>query len=199
MIKLLTYGMSAMLALTWIACSGSGSLSDKSPTPGPTPTPRLVHFDVLLPDGAPHMTANIREADLIGDGSPQILVSEPLAGRVVWLHGREVRQVITEGLTQPVRTHVIDIDGDGDIIVADIGILNPSDKDVGRVVVLLNNGSFEFESHVVLEGEGVGRTVCAEGGDFDMDGDIDIAVCVFGHTAGRLSPNPPKDVLGDSP
>jgi len=51
MIKLLTYGMSAMLALTWIACSGSGSLSDKSPTPGPTPTPRLVHFDVLLPDG----------------------------------------------------------------------------------------------------------------------------------------------------
>jgi hypothetical protein len=81
-----------------------------------------------------HATANIRSADLLGDGSLQFFVTEPLDG-----------QVVLSGLGQPVRTQVVDIDGDGhrDLLVADIGILNPGhsrflppDAKLGRVLLL---------------------------------------------------------------
>ena len=42
-------------------------------------------YEVLLPDGAPHVTGSIRVEDLLGDGSPQVLVTEPLRGEVQWM------------------------------------------------------------------------------------------------------------------
>ena len=67
-------------------------------------------------------------------------------------------------------------------IVSDIGILHPSNEKQGRVIL------FDYRtqtSTTVLEG--IGRTVCAEPGDFDGDGDIDLTVCEFGHDEGTVS------------
>jgi hypothetical protein len=92
-----------------------------------------------------HATANIRSADLLGDGSLQFFVTEPLDGQVVWFRGLDEDPVVLSGLGQPVRTQVVDIDGDGhrDLLVADIGILNPGhsrflppDAKLGRVLLL---------------------------------------------------------------
>ncbi len=147
---------------------------------------RATGLEVLLPDGPPHLTANVRAGDLLGDGSPQVLVTEPLRGQVAWLVGRGAPTYLTEGLVQPVRTHAVDIDDDGDrdLLVADIGQMMPTDDKVGRVVLLRNRGASDFEPLVLLAG--VGRVACAEAADLDGDGDLDIAVCVFGDTTGKV-------------
>ena len=67
-------------------------------------------------------------------------------------------------------------------IVSDIGILYPSNEKQGRVVL------FDYrtqESTTVIDG--IGRTVCAEPGDFDGDGDVDLTLCEFGHDEGTVS------------
>ncbi len=176
-----------------------------SPTPipvPPTPTPvRVVPesqpattvvgeggaYTVLLPDGRPHTTASVQATDLYGDGSLQIFATEPLSGRVMWLRGLDEVVELSEGLTQPVRVHAADIDGDShrDLLVADIGAISRTNKPVGRVVLLHNDGSFEFEVIVLLED--VGRVACAEAADLDGDGDLDIAVCVLGYLDGKVA------------
>ena len=147
---------------------------------------RATDVEVLLPDEPPHVTANVRVADLIGDGSPQVFVTEPLRGHVAWLRGLGEPILLSEGLVQPLRIQVVDINGDGDrdLLVADIGLLQPTDDKVGRVVLLRNRGAFDFEPQVLLEG--VGRVACAEAADLDGDGDLDIAVCVFGDVTGKV-------------
>ena len=67
-------------------------------------------------------------------------------------------------------------------IVSDIGILHPSNEKQGRVIL------FDYrtqESTTVIDG--IGRTVCAEPGDFDGDGDADLTLCEFGHDEGTVS------------
>jgi len=156
----------AMMAALGIACGGSDS------DPGV--------FELLLPDGGIHSTANVRAGDLLGDGSPQLLVSESIRGELTWVRGPDDHLSIEGDFDHPVRSHVVDIDGDGDrdVLVADIGILLPSDEKVGRVLLLLNDGTHQFEALILLED--VGRVVCAEAADLDGDRDLDIAVCVFG-------------------
>ena len=51
-------------------------------------------------------------------------------------------------------------------------------------LLLRNRGAFDFEPQVLLEG--VGRVACAEAADLDGDGDLDIAVCVFGDVTGKV-------------
>ena len=67
-------------------------------------------------------------------------------------------------------------------IISDIGILYPSNEKQGRVVL------FDYrtqESSTAIDG--IGRTVCAEPGDFDGDGDTDLTLCEFGHDEGTVS------------
>ena len=143
-------------------------------------------YKILLHGGAPHSTSSINAVDVFGDGTAQLLVSEPLASKVIWFQNIEEHVIFTDGLNEPVRAQSIDIDGDqdNDILVADIGILLPSNEKSGRVVLLQNDGNFHFTPIVLLDG--VGRIACAEAADLDGDQDIDIAVCVFGHEEGKL-------------
>ena len=176
-----------------------------TPTPipvPPTPTPvRVVPesrlssavvgegggYTVLLPDGRPHTTASVRVLDLYGDGSLQVFATEPLSGRVMWLRGLDDVVELSEGLNQPVRVHAADVDGDShrDLLVADIGALSRTNGPVGRVVLLRNDGAFQFEVVVLMDD--VGRVACAEAADLDGDGDLDIAVCVLGYLDGRVA------------
>ncbi len=167
--------------------AGAAGPSERPTTPVIAPAPTAgAAYSVLLPDGKPHTTANIRVNDLLGDGSLQIFVTEPLSGQVTWLRGIDDVTELTEGLTQPVRVHAADVDGDSfrDLLVADIGILGPTNRKVGRVVLLRNDGNAGFEPITLLED--IGRVACAEAADLDDDGDLDIAVCVFGHLDGKV-------------
>ena len=169
-------GTLALGALLLAACAG----------PEPTPQPPSFALEVLLPGETPQLTANVRTGDLLGDGSPQVILAEPLKGQVLWLRGTDDLVTFDEGLRQPVRTQTTDMDGDGDqdLLVADIGILFPDDRLVGRVVLLRNDGAALFEPLVLLDN--VRRVACAEAADLDGDGDLDIAVCVFGDVQGKL-------------
>ena len=145
------------------------------------PSAIAIQQKALLPDEAPQVTANVRVADLLGDGTTQIFATEPARSQVTWVKEDGEVVAFTEGLVQPVRTHVSDVDGDGDrdLLVADIGEIFPTDDLVGQVVLFRNDGRLSFEPVVLLDG--VGRVACAEAADLDGDGDEDIAVCVFGH------------------
>jgi hypothetical protein len=192
----------SLIALVVVACSQDESPPTSTPvstvaptatavpaTPVaaiiPTPTPEPTTYRVLLPDGRPHTTANVRSGDLLGDGSMQLLVTEPSSGRITWLQGLDNYVEFTDGLTEPVRTHVTDLDGDGDqdLLVADIGFLRPTNKKLGSVVLFENTGEQQFTPVVLLDD--VRRVACAEAADLDGDGDLDIAVCVFGHLDGK--------------
>ena len=67
-------------------------------------------------------------------------------------------------------------------IVSDIGILHPSNEKLGRVILF---DDATQESTVIIDE--IGRTVCAEPGDFDGDGDTDLTLCEFGHDEGTVS------------
>ena len=67
-------------------------------------------------------------------------------------------------------------------IISDIGILYPSNEKKGRVLLYHH---LTQESTTVIDG--IGRTVCAEPGDFDGDGDVDLTLCEFGHDEGTVS------------
>ena len=67
-------------------------------------------------------------------------------------------------------------------IISDIGILYPSNEKQGRVVL------FDYRTQQSTTAiDGIGRTVCAEPGDFDGDGDVDLTLCEFGHDEGTVS------------
>ena len=144
-------------------------------------------FTSLLPDEeiAP-VTANLRTMDVDGDGVDEVVFTEPIAGRIGWVESTctpaSCEATLIEDLGAPARTASADLDGDGiiEIIVADIGILYPSNEKGGRILSIENG-----EVTVLIEG--LGRTVCAEPADFDGDGDIDLTLCEFGHDEGSIS------------
>ena len=80
----------------------------------------------------------------------------------------------------PAKTEVVDFDSDGDldIVLANIGSHMPTEKLVGSVEILLNNGEQRFASKTVLDS--MGRLSDARPADLDGDGDLDIAVTTFG-------------------
>jgi hypothetical protein len=194
--------------LLLIACSGShGSMTDAAAPPpdapvaptidaGPPPPdaalPGTVWFvqEELLPPPpglATTATANIRRTDFDGDGVEDLLVNQANVGiiTVVPLCAGCTPVDLAIG-TQPVRGQAVDLDGNGtrELLVTDIGSLGPTTDLLGRVLLVEHPGAVDQTITTLLEG--VGRTACAEAADLDGDTDLDVVVCVFGHTAGEL-------------
>lgn len=80
----------------------------------------------------------------------------------------------------PARVTSGDLDGDGlaDLVVSDLGSPLPTEELVGRVLVGINHGDGDFAFETVLDR--VGRVADARPVDLDADGDLDLAVAVFG-------------------
>ena len=140
---------------------------------------------IVAEEGAP-VTANVRTMDVDGDGEDEVVFTEPIAGRIGWVESTCVygacEATLIEGLGAPVRTSSADLDGNGivELIVADIGILYPSNEKSGRILSIENG-----EVTVLIDG--LGRPVCAEPADLDGDGDLDLTLCEFGHDEGSIS------------
>jgi len=134
-------------------------------------------------------TGHITHAQLWGEPAHEIIVSEALLGQIVILTDCPQIcdvQIVSEGLYRPVRAVPSDLDHDGDLdlIVSDIANLQSSETIFGQVVWLENIEANTFETHVI--GDGLGRIACAEPGDLDNDGDLDVVVCVFGAIRGSI-------------
>jgi hypothetical protein len=141
---------------------------------------RFVAGDLADTSGLPYVT-HLDVARLSGP-EPGLLVSDGETGQVNLLardagHWRETR--LAE-VTVPVHTQMIDFDADGDldVLVADLGELPPLDARVGKLLLLRQTAPGAYTREVLMEG--LGRVSDARAVDLDEDGDLDLAVAVFG-------------------
>ena len=140
------------------------------------------------PVGLPLIT-NVQILDYDGDGQNEILACDAARGTVSLLRSEDMvdwqEEVLLRDLAAPAHVTVVDIDADGDqdLIVSILGNLLPDDRMIGRVELYERQGD-QFQRHVILDD--VRRVADVQPGDFDGDGDLDIAVAVFGYSRGSV-------------
>lgn len=124
--------------------------------------------------------------------SSRFLVFDAASGTVTrWACGAtgctDEETLLEDRALAPVTGTIVDFDGDDDldVLVAGIGPnFGGLPGDVGAVEWLRNDGGSWGRVRLLDE---TNRAVCAEPGDLDGDGDLDVVVCEFGQTTGRLS------------
>jgi len=140
------------------------------------------------PTGLPLIT-NVQVLDLDGDGKNEILACDALGNRILIQKlqpdGSWQESTLIADVSVPAHVTVVDIDQDGDldILVAILGNIMPDDGVIGRVELFENRGGVYFR-HVILDN--VRRVADIQCGDFNGDGQIDLAVAVFGYARGSV-------------
>ena len=156
---------------------------------------QMILFVEKMPIGDPveaskPWISNLTIVDLDQDGLKDIVVCDAKLNQIRWIRQipqgqyREL-QVGTE-IRAPARVAPCDIDTDGDLdlLIAKMGMIFPNNDRIGAVVVLENNGDEQFTSRVLIEN--IARVTDIQPGDFDGDGDIDLAVGQFGYDDGEI-------------
>ena len=142
------------------------------------------------PVGHPRIT-NVQIVSLDLGEPPGVLVCD--AGRNAVLFYQKTddhsgewqeRTLVTDVLA-PAHATVVDIDNDMDldVIVAILGNIEPDDAVIGRLLLLERDGVTYRESIIL---DDVRRVADVQPGDFDDDGDVDLAVAVFGYNRGQV-------------
>lgn len=184
---------STLFAIFCICILLTGCLSSDASDKPPDDSMWTVTITPIITTGENNpVVANIRL--LQGNEEQVIAFTEPLQGRFSTtslttcdlLHCEFESYNLTNGTEpfMPVRVSYGNVGaGNSNVwIVSDIGVLYPSNEKLGRIIL------FDYEtqeSTVIIDG--IGRTVCAEPGDFDGDGDDDLTLCEFGHDEGSVS------------
>lgn len=146
---------------------------------------RASAFD---PRTLPQIT-NVQIVDCDGDGQSEVIVCDALGRRILRLDrsadGAWQESVLIDDVGTPAHATFVDIDADGDIdcVVAVLGDIFPSDAEIGRVE-LFRREAHGFRREVLLDD--IRRVADVQAGDFDADGDIDLAVAVFGYSRGEI-------------
>lgn len=133
---------------------------------------------------------DIAVGDFSGDGVHDIAYCEGKLNEIGLLVGKgdgsfsEAKPV--GSIMGPAHVEIVDFDqdGDGDLLVACMGVVFPSNEKIGSVVILENRGSMRFERHTVLEN--THRVTDVQAGDFDGDGDLDLSLAQFGYFDGQV-------------
>ena len=159
------------------------------------PRSPTIHFLKKIPIGEPvgdtrPWITHTLIVDLDGNGLNDVLVCDALANRICWIEQVEpdhyVEKAIGDEVLGPAHVACSDIDKDGDLdlLVAKMGFIFPTNDKIGGVVVMENDGNQNFTNHVLIDQ--VARVADVEPGDFDNDGDIDLAVGQFGYDDGEI-------------
>lgn len=179
---------------TWLLLPGLPSLGQTSEIfSGGTKYPASpVSFQRVnvgpKPVGLPLIT-NVQIVDLDGDGINEVLGCDSDRGTISRFDRTENNEwtetVLLDKLAAPGHVTVVDIDQDGDqdLIVSILGNLMPDDRVIGRVELYERKGD-EYIRHIILDD--VRRVADVQPGDFDGDGDLDLAVAAFGYSRGSV-------------
>ncbi len=137
----------------------------------------------------PPLVAHIQAEDLDEDGLLDVIVCDDKGNFVSWIRqdpaGVYTERILADEIMAPAHVQVFDFDGDGDkdLIVGVLGMLFPNNDRIGSVVILENDGEFNFQKRLVVEK--IARVSDVRAGDLDNDGDMDLAVAQFGYDDGE--------------
>lgn len=128
---------------------------------------------------------NVQAVDLGGDAQHSFLVSDGERKQLILLEARDddglkwQEQALAD-IDIPITTQVIDYNGDGhlDILVADLGEFAPNGILAGKIFLLQQDADGKFEKKLMMHR--LGRVTDMQALDLDGDGDLDLAVSVFG-------------------
>jgi hypothetical protein len=135
------------------------------------------------------MISHVVVEDLDEDGLLDVLVCDALDNFVSWIrqYPENVYSeiILATDLIAPAHLQVKDFDGDGDkdLLVAVLGLLYPSNDKIGSIVLLENDGNFNYTQTVIVDR--IARVSDVRAGDLDGDGDMDLAAAQFGYDDGE--------------
>lgn len=152
-------------------------------------------IDFLVPEPIgkaftePPLIAHIQAVDLDKDNLLDVVLCDNFGNFVSWIRQYPAdtftEKIIAGDLIAPAHVQIIDFDfdGDNDIMVAVLGMLFPNNDKIGSVVILENDGQFNFKKHVIVEK--IARVSDVRAGDLDNDKDLDLTVAQFGYDDGE--------------
>ncbi|MEN8152594.1 MAG: VCBS repeat-containing protein [Acidobacteriota bacterium] len=128
--------------------------------------------------------------DLNMDGLKDVIICDAKLNEIRWLKQNKDNNyqelVLGNKIMGPAQVAVCDIDkdGDNDLLIAGMGMIFPNNDKIGAVVVLENDGKQNFRNRTLVKN--IARVTDVRPGDFDNDGDIDLAVGQFGYDDGEI-------------
>jgi hypothetical protein len=134
------------------------------------------------PEAISPAIANVNLVHLFDDRRLDVLACDLRAGLVMALspYAPVPAWRILGKVPNPAHAEVVDLDGDGikDILVANLGSAEPTDRPTGSVVWLRGRPDGSFTPITLLEN--VGRVADVQAADFRGVGKLDLVVAVFG-------------------
>ena len=184
-----------LLSFLCYACTRSEPEQGEDETSSGGATGERIDFFEKHPIGdtntdPPPWITNLAVVDLDQDGLLDVVLTDATRNQVAWIRqspkGTFTETPVSELVIAPA--HVtpadVDLDGDIDLLVAEMGQIHPSNEKIGTVTLLENTGGARFEHLVLIDN--VARVTDIQPGDFDADGDIDLAVGQFGYDQGEI-------------
>ncbi|MDX2367773.1 MAG: VCBS repeat-containing protein [Colwellia sp.] len=136
----------------------------------------------LAKKSAMPLVVNVKAVSLNTNAKAEFLIADAQKNQVLLLSQNEQgwQEKVLANIQVPSHTEVVDYDQDGDkdIIIAALGSMAPSEALTGKIMLLRRSDSGTYTQEIILEN--VGRITDARPVDLDNDGDLDIAVAVFG-------------------
>src|SRR5262249_47569777 len=133
-------------------------------------------------DSPVYAVSNVNLVHLFDEKRLDILACDVKSGAVMVLqpYHPSPRWKVLAKLKNPAHVEVVDLDGDNvkDLLVGDLGNMEPTDARCGQVVWLRGNKDGSFTPHTLLDN--IGRVADVQAAPFRRPGTLDLVVAEFG-------------------